>query len=68
MTKTEEQNLEDLLENSDDGGVVIQGTEQSFDFNPPDAMSSQAAATGFDSEFTETVVMEEESKEPPARQ
>ena len=36
-----------------DGGIV-QGAEESFDFDPPP--SAHAAATGFDAEFTETVV------------
>ena len=51
-------NFEDLLDASMDGDI-IEGTEKSFDFDPPGAMSSQAAATNFDEDFTETVVMEE---------
>ena len=43
--------------NSFDGGIVM-GAEQSFDFNPPEAMSAQMAATGFDSEFTESMVID----------
>lgn len=54
--------LADLLDNSDDG-VIVTGVEQSFDFNPPEAVSSHAAATGFEDEFTDTVVIKEEQKQ-----
>ena len=52
-------NLEDLLDNDSLDGGMVNGVEQSFDFNPPEAVvNSRAAATGFDAEFTETVVLE----------
>lgn len=37
--------------------------EESFEFDPGQAMSSHGAATGFDAEFTETVVIEETKEE-----
>ena len=52
-----------LDDDSLDGGVVNGAAEESFDFNPPEAMSTQMAATGFDAEFTETVDMK--SNVPP---
>ena len=62
-----EADLEDLLDDSMDGNF-IEGVEQSFDFNPPEVMSAHAAATGFDMDFTETVVMEEHKKAPVQQQ
>ena len=56
--KRNSNNLEDLLQDSDGEGVVMQGAEDSFEFNPSGAMTSQAAATGFDGEFTETIVID----------
>ena len=46
-----------LDDDSLDGGIV-NGAEESFDFNPPAAVNSHAAATGFEGEFTDTVVHE----------
>ena len=51
-------NLEALLDDSMGDGGIVQGAEESFDFNPPEAMSAHAAATGFDAEFTETIDLE----------
>ena len=57
----EGKDLEDLLQDDSDGeGVVM---EESFEFDPGQAMSSHGAATGFDVEFTETVVIEEAKEE-----
>jgi len=59
-------NLEDLIEASFEGaGDIIEG-DDSFDFNPPESVSAHAAATGFDSDFTETVVIEEKKQAAPA--
>ena len=55
--KPKSSGLEDLLDNSMEG-VIVTGEEESFDFDPPTAMSAHAAATGFDAEFTETVVID----------
>ena len=52
-------NMEMLLDDDSlSGGGIVNGAEESFDFNPPEAVSAHAAATGFDAEFTDTVVHE----------
>ena len=48
-----------LLDGDSSDGGIVNGAEESFDFNPPEAISSHAAATGFDGEFTDTVVLEQ---------
>ena len=57
-TQNQGHNLEDLLDDSAFGGGIVEGAEESFDFDPPQAMTSHQAATGFDAEFTETVVID----------
>ena len=47
--------MEDLLDASGDGIVHV---DDSLDFNPP-PISSHEAATGFEGEFTETVIIED---------
>ena len=54
----QEHTLEDLLDESAFGGGIVQGAEESFDFDPPQAMTSHQAATGFDAEFTDSVVID----------
>ena len=54
----QEHNLEDMLDDSAFGEGIVEGAEESFDFDPPQAMTSHQAATGFDAEFTETVVID----------
>lgn len=44
----DDNNLLDLLGDSNDDGGVVNGAEESFDFNPPDAV---VATKGFDAEF-----------------
>ena len=57
-------NLEALLDDdSGDGGIVV-GVEQSFDFNPPEAVhNAVGASTGFEDEFTKSLMLEGESKD-----
>ena len=50
--------LEMMLDEDSFEGGIVNGAEESFDFNPPEAVSAHAAATGFDAEFTDTVVFE----------
>ena len=50
--------LEMLLDDDSLDGGIVNGAEESFDFNPPEAVSAHAAATGFDGEFTDTVVLD----------
>ena len=60
--------LENMLDNFSDDGGIVQGAEESFDFNPPEAVSAHAAATGFDAEFTESVVHENKASAPQAQE
>ena len=50
-------NFEALLDDDSLEGGIVQGAEESFDFNPPVAVSAHAAATGFDAEFNESIVV-----------
>ena len=60
--KDNDKGLEDLLDNSLDGGI-IEGAEENMDFNPmEDDINAHAAATGFDKDFTETVVIKDSIK------
>jgi len=43
----------------DDSGDEIVKVDDSLDFNPP-PISSHEAATGFEAEFTETVIIEDD--------
>ena len=47
------------MDDSDDG--IIRAEEDAIEFNPPE-ISSQKAATGFEGEFTETVIIKESSE------
>ena len=48
--------LEELLDDS--VMRIVDGDEEGMDFNPPgQAMNAHAAATGFEQDFTETVVL-----------
>ena len=51
-----------LLDGDSSDGGIVNGAEESFDFNPPEAVSAHAAATGFDGEFTDTVVLEQKGE------
>ena len=50
--------LEDLLADSDD--EEINNVEDSLEFQPP-PISSHEAATGFEANFTETIILEDNS-------
>ena len=52
--RQQEDDFEDLLEASMDGGM-IEGMEQSFDFNPPEAVHSQGAPHDFEADFANTL-------------
>ena len=67
-SESKERNLEALLSDDSMDGGIVQGAEESFDFNPPEAMSAHAAATGFDAEFTDTVVHEEKKQAAAPKQ
>ena len=53
-TESKPSHLEALLDDDSMDGGIVQGAEESFDFDPPKA---DAAATGFDAEFNESVVV-----------
>ena len=57
-------NFEALLDNdSGDGGIVV-GVEESFDFNPPEAVhNAVGVAPGFEDEFTKSLLLEGDSKD-----
>ena len=54
--------LEDLLDDSLDGGIV-DGAEESMNFNPTgQGMNAQAAGTGYGQNYTETVALRDAPK------
>ena len=54
MAPAQNNDFEDLLEASIDVGIV-DGMEQSFDFNPPDAVHAGGAPRDFEADFANTL-------------